>query len=259
MKCNGISRKNKKTGICGTALHPHQIYCHVCGLATPALKTDLSAKENIKLSWEFHKKNYQESFSLGLLLTLAVYIPLSILVALFWHDYWHTNLILLFYIPFALIPLAMRDDYSLKNYLRTLSKLYLPYLSFILVAEIYFFLLKVICDGYLLSFMVDPVLHIVRLIMVLYGITCAFAVPFLMADKKMNPIKAIILSIKAGHETRWQQFFTLVAVAFINLIGALCLLAGLLYTLPLSYKILRRYYQKMVGFELFTSSNPTLE
>jgi hypothetical protein len=38
-----------------------------------------------------------------------------------------------------------------------------------------------------------------------------------------------------------------------------CILAGLLVTLPLSYRIIRGYYQKMEEYELFRAANPTLE
>jgi len=256
MKCNATYKKKKKTYTCDAELHPHQLFCHVCGEPTSALKTDLSAKENLKISWKEHKEKYSETFSIGLFLTLAVYLPLIIISAIFWHNYWLTNLIMLFYVPLALIPFAMKDDYSVGNYFKSL-KFYPQYWFFVLIAITYLFLLKVICTGFLLDIMVDPVLHIVRLIMVLYGVSCAYAAPFLIAEK-MNPIKAIISSIKAGHETRWQLFFITVKITVINAIGALLLGIGLLYTLPFTYKTMRRYYIKMVEFELFKSPNPTL-
>lgn len=243
---------------CGNELHSHQIFCQLCGQPTNALKTELSARVNIKAAYKRHKENYAETFPLGLFLTLAVYLPIAVIVYLFWNDYWLTNLILLYYIPFALVPFAMGDDFSLKNYFSAL-KFYPYYWNFTLLGVIYFFLLKVICTGFLLGIMVDPVLHIVRLIMVLYGLACAFSAPYLMSEKKMNPIKAIIVSTKAGFEPRWQIFFILVVSALIISMGYIALLAGLLFAIPLAYKIMRRYYLKMDKFELFKYKNPTLD
>ncbi len=262
MKCKGINksetRKLGKTQYCNTDLHPHQIYCHVCGEPTPALKTDLSAAQNFSQSWQTHKNKYPQKFGLGLLLTLVVYFPIAIIVFLFRGNYWMTNLALLFIVPLAMIPFAQKNDLTIKKFLSCL-KYYPHYWLFVLLAEIYFFILKVICTGYLLDIMVDPVLHIVRLIMVLYGIACVIPVPLLIGEKNRFVVVAIFDSIKAGHETRWQQFFIVVQVFVINVIGVVCLAAGLLFTLPLSYQIIRNYYLKMDEYELFISPNPILQ
>ena len=116
---------------------------------------------------------------------------------------------------------------------------------------IYFALLKIICTGYSLNIAVDPILHIVRLIMVLYWIAIIVPTPILMIRKKMNPISAIILSIKAGKETRWQQFFIAVFIFILNIVGTALVGLGLLVTIPLSYVLLERYYLQMDEFELF--------
>ena len=262
MRCKGIdkaeTKKRGKTQYCNEQLHPHQIYCHVCGHATTALKIDLSAANNFSETWLNQKKKYSKSLGLGLLITLAFIIPIAILSYVFRENYWTTNLILLFLVPFTLIPFAQKDDLTVSKYLASI-RFYPQFWLLTLIAEFYFFVLKVICTGYLLDIMVDPVLHIVRLIMVLYGIACVIPIPFLMVEKKIDPIRAIIFSIKAGHETRWQQFFISLQVLLINLFGAICLLAGLLVSLPLSYKLIRNYYLKMEEYELFISPNPTLD
>ncbi|MCF7910921.1 MAG: hypothetical protein K9M99_00205 [Candidatus Cloacimonetes bacterium] len=262
MKCKGINksetRKLGKTQYCNASLHPHQIYCHVCGHATPALKTDLAASQNFSSTWQEHKKEYTRSLGLGLFITLAFIIPLAILTYIFRGNYWITNLVVLLLTPFILVPFAQKEDIAFSGYLSNL-KYYPQFLVLVLIAELYFFALKVICTGFLLDIMVDPVLHIVRLIMVLYGIACALPVPVLMVEKNLNPLKAIIISIKAGHETRWQQFFISLQILIANLAGALCLLAGLLVSVPLSYKLIRNYYLHMVEYELFVSPNPTVK
>lgn len=258
MKCKGTIKRDKKNEVCGNELHPHQIFCDVCGEPTPALKTDLSAKENFKYVWKEHRNSYQKNLSLGLFLTLVVFLPMAIIAWILWDNYLYTNITMLFIVPLAMIPFSMKEELSISEYFKHLKN-YPVFLIFTALAIVYFFLLKVICTGYLLNMMVDAVLHIVRLIMVLYGLACAFSVPFLISGEKMNPFTAIANSIKAGHEPRWQLFFTLVQVALVNAIGAAFLLIGLLYTLPFSYKLMRRYYQKIVEYELFKSKNPTLK
>jgi hypothetical protein len=261
MRCKGINKsetkKSNKTQYCNTELHEHQIYCHVCGEPTSALKTGLSAGSNFREVWEQHKKGYSQYLGLGLFLSLAVYIPIFILIYLFWGQYWLTNLVMLFSLPFALIPFAQKDDLTVKNYIAGLRH-YPRFWVFVLLAELYFFVLKVICTGFLLDIMVDPVLHIVRLIMVIYGIVCAIPALNLSVEKKIKPHIAIYRSIIAGHETRWQQFFVAVQVLLINLAGCVCLFAGLLFTLPLSYRLIRNYYLRMHEYELFDLPNPVL-
>ncbi len=262
IRCKGINKsKTKKLGktqYCNADIHPHQIYCHICGEPTPVLKTYLSAFRNFKATWQIQQKEYPQTLGLGLLLTLAVYIPIAIIVILLWNNYWMTNLALLFVVPLALLPFAQRNDLTVKNFLSCL-KYYPHYWFFVLLAELYLFILKVICTGYLLNIMVDPVLHIVRLIMVLYGIVCVITVPYLISEKGVFVVKAIFASIKAGHETRWQLFFTAVQIFVINILGAVCLLAGLLFTLPFSYLLIRNYYLQMMEYELFISPNPTFK
>ena len=262
MRCKGINKSETKrlgkTQYCNETLHQHQIYCHVCGQATPALKTDLAASQNFSSTWQDHKKEYVKSLGLGSLLTLLFIIPLAILTYIFRDNYWITNLVVLLIAPFLLIPFAQKEDLTFSSYGSNL-KYYPQFLLLVLIAEVYFFVLKVICTGFLLDIMVDPVLHIVRLIMVFYGIACALPVPVLMVEKKINPFKAIILSIKAGHETRWQQFFISIQILIANLAGAVCLLAGLLVSMPLSYKLIRNYYLQMEEYELFNSPNPILK
>jgi len=111
--------------------------------------------------------------------------------------------------------------------------------------------MKIICTGYLLNIAIDPVLHIVRLVMVLYWIAIVVPAPVLMVRKSLNPIKAIIVSYKAGKETRWQQFFLAIRIVLVNVLGAAIVGLGLLVTIPLSYLQLEKYYSKMEEYELF--------
>lgn len=263
MKCKGIdkreTRRHSKTIYCNTELHPHQIFCHVCGHPTAALKTDLSARQNLKDTLKNRKNENSRHLMLGVVLSLFFYISAAIIIFFTLDNYLLTNLVLLITVPVLLVPFAQKGDLTFTTFKKVFFKFYPVYWVFVLMAEIYFFLLKVICAGYLLDIMIDPVLHIVRLIMVIYGIVCALPAILLIGEQKMCPFKALIVAIKSGYETRWQQFFTIFYVFVINAVGILALLAGLLVSLPLSYQLIRNYYLRMVDYELFISPNPRLE
>jgi hypothetical protein len=66
----------------------------------------------------------------------------------------------------------------------------------------------------------------------------------------MNPVKAIIKSYKASAETRWQQFFILIYLFLINVLG-FATIAGSLISIPLSYILIEKYYFAMNKFKLF--------
>ncbi|MBC8415879.1 MAG: hypothetical protein H8E11_05565, partial [Candidatus Cloacimonetes bacterium] len=75
--------------------------------------------------------------------------------------------------------------------------------------------------------------------------------PILIARKKVNAFRAVALCYKASMETRWQQFFLVLQIASINVLGAALAGLGLLYSIPLSYVLIERYYQKLDDYRLF--------
>jgi hypothetical protein len=67
----------------------------------------------------------------------------------------------------------------------------------------------------------------------------------------VNAFQAVALCYKASMETRWQQFFLVLRIAGINVLGAALAGLGLLYSAPLSYVLVERYYQQLDEFRLF--------
>jgi hypothetical protein len=62
---------------------------------------------------------------------------------------------------------------------------------------------------------------------------CRYALfPFLVIEKGMGPIKSFKESAKLTYGYKWDVFFILVAGILINVLGAFCLLIGLVATLP---------------------------
>ena len=169
--------------------------------------------------------------------------------------YLFTNLMLLFLVPFTLIPFSFEENFveypfKISMYFNSL-KYYPKFFLLVLVNILYFLLLKILCTGFILGITVDPILHPVRLILVLYWITITFPAVLLIIRKGMNPIKAVISCYKASAETRWQQFFIVFRLFVMNVIGSVFAGLGLLVTIPFSYILIEKYYQSLDEFELF--------
>ena len=271
MKCKGKIKEKTKKGRtverdCNNKLTEYQIFCDKCGEPTGALSGPLSAKQNYKEAWDqFNKvKSKFYPFSIFIILTAFLLIGLGILFSknlaeIFKiEQYLFTNLMLLILVPFVFIPFGFKEDFVINHftigrYFRGL-KYYPQFFLLTLVNILYFTLLKVICTGYKLGITIDPILHLVRLVLVLYWITIVFPSVILIIRKRVNAFKAIVLCYKASAETRWQQFFLVVRIFLYNVLGAALAGLGLLVTIPLSYVIIEKYYEKLDEFELFEKS-----
>jgi len=300
MKCSGMKKEKTKNGKkieikCNTELDKHAIFCKVCGRPTGALSGPLNAKKNYQKIWKEYKpitsKYY--AFSIFLILTFFLMMGLGIffrvdLAESFKMDlYLFTNLLLLVLVPFILIPFSFDENYTqnsftISMYFKALIN-YPKYFLLVLVNILYFLILKILCTGYLIGITVDPILHPVRFILVLYWITITFPSVFLIIRKNMNPIKAVMVCYKASAETRWQQFFIVFGLFIMNFIGAAIIVLGLfiiniiiaaianqellgnyvliigfaiaglglLVSLPFTYILMEKYYQSLDEFELF--------
>jgi uncharacterized membrane protein len=162
---------------------------------------------------------------------------------------------LLILVPFTLIPFGFKENFTdepfkISMYFQAL-KHYPKFFLLVLVNILYFLLLKILCTGYILGITIDPILHPVRFILVLYWIVITFPAVLLIVRKKMNPIKAVIVCYKASAETRWQQFFIMFRLFIMNIIGAAMAGFGLLITIPFTYILIEKYYHSLDEFELF--------
>lgn len=268
MKCNGMRKEKTKNGRkidvkCNNELDKHALFCEVCGQSTGALSGPLSAKVNYQEVWGKFKpiKSQYYSFSIFIVLTSFLLIGLGIffskdLAESFKIDhYLFTNLMLLILVPFTLIPFGFKenfadDSFKISMYIQALKN-YPKFFLLVLVNILYFLLLKILCTGYILGITVDPILHPVRLILVLYWITITFPAVLLITRKKMNPVKAVIKCYTASAETRWQQFFIVFRLFVMNVVGAIFAGLGLLVTIPFSYILIEKYYHSLDEFELF--------
>jgi len=256
MRCKGKVKVKgpdgkKRNKLCNQKLAENAIFCPVCGEPTGALKNELSARKNWQQSWQKVKSNLGKylPFSIFFIFTALLVNVAALYVT--WGNYWLVNLAMLFTVPFLLVPLAINHyDFTISNYLKEL-RFYPQYWLFVLVSIVYFFLLKVICTGFLLNVAIDAILHIVRLVMVLYWIAIVLPAPVLIAAKRVNAVKAIRMSYVASAETRWQQFFLEILALLGIIIGAALAGLGLLVAIPLMYYAFISYYHALNELKLF--------
>jgi hypothetical protein len=248
---------------CNEKVKDHDFWCIYCGHTTGVVKTYLTAKIAIKEEWEAFTLSKSKSY------LFAIFNALILLVlggGAFWFSlnenllpvspfmkYLLNNLVFLIVIPFLLTPFQLATKYpnqgwGVSDYFRSLKE-YPQYFIFVFLNIVYFFVLKYICTG-------DPILHLVRFVMVLYWISIVLPAPVIMQELKLNPLQAIFKAYHVGRETRWQLFFLWFMLFCMNFIAMLPVGLGLLVTLPLSYRIIHRYYMKLVEFELVPEMLP---
>jgi hypothetical protein len=228
---------------CYKELQSDDLFCHECGEPTKVLKKDLSASRNWRETWADFKDRKGENYPFAIFFVFVILVPLFLIIIFLRESYLITNLALLLFLPLAFVPFAVpimgeRMPITIGKYLRNL-KHYPKLFLFVLVNIVYFFLLKVITSS------VDPILNLVRLIMVLYWIAVIVPYPHLLLRKKVNPLKGLLIVYRGGKETRWQQFFICVYLVVVNIIGLAILGIGLLVTVPYTIAVLERYYLQM--------------
>ncbi|HNW99946.1 MAG TPA: hypothetical protein PLE74_01770 [Candidatus Cloacimonadota bacterium] len=242
---------------CNEKVKDHDFWCVFCGHPTGIVKTYLSAKNAIREEWDAFTSAKNKSYLFAILVALILLIlgggaywfsiNNSLLQVSPFVKYLLNNLVFLVVLPLLLTPFNIavqkpNANWSFGDYFRSL-KAYPRYFVFIFLNIVYFFILKYICQG-------DPILHLVRLVMVMYWIAIILPAPLIMEDLKLNPYKAIVKAYHVGRETRWQLFFLWFMLMVINLVAIIPLGLGLLVTLPLTYRVIYRYYMKLVEFEL---------
>lgn len=228
---------------CLKDLEANQLFCTDCGEPTRKLTEDLSAKRNWQQAWADYKNRKGENYPFAIFFFFLVLLP-TLYVAFFVTDsYYISNLFFLIFLPLVFIPFTIpvvkeNTAITIKRYIHNL-RYYPRVFLFVLINVLYFFLLKIITSS------VDPILNLVRLILVLYWL--AIMVPYLhlLLRKEVNPFKALLIVYKGGKETRWQQFFTYFYLFVINLAGLAALGVGLLVTIPYSIAVIERYYMQM--------------
>ncbi len=244
---------------CSSSLKDNAIFCPTCGWQTDFLKDNLSAKLILSETWQEYKGIKGKNYPFAIFYVLAIMLPVALAAFFTRNNYWINNLAMLIAVPFALIPLTFGESiYSIKMYVQHL--IYYPKMFAVtLFTILFYFLINVICTGNpLFYYATDPILHPVRLVLVLYWLAIIVPVFYLIAKEGKIPCKALIISYKAGQETRWQQFFLVVVLAFFNVVALIPAGLGLLFTIPFSFLAIRKFSERLDEKGIFEPvMNPT--
>ncbi len=241
--------KNSVCSKCSKALEDDQLFCRECGEPSFVLKYELSMWNNFKKTWSEYSPWKGKNYPFVIFFFFTLFIPLGLIIYFTHDNYWINNLALLLFLPLIFIPFSLKfSDYKrgvkVKDYFSNLN--YYPhYFVFVLLNVLYFFVLKYI------TMSVDPILNLVRLIMVLYWVTLMTPIPHYIAKRKEYPIIVLPKLIRASKEVRWQLFFTYFVLACLNIVGLAFAGIGLLFTIPFSIAVMENYYDRMDSHNLF--------
>lgn len=104
---------------------------------------------------------------------------------------------------------------------------------------------------YLIASIIYGVIVVVGLILLIIpGIIWAIKFryfSYFMVDKNLGPIDALKASSKITKGVKWQLLFFGIVLGLINIVGALLILVGLLFTIPLSIMAEVYVYRKLSG------------
>jgi hypothetical protein len=203
-----------------------------------------------KLSLEEVKNPNNYSFTFNLFFAAVTFIFVALLGFHYfnfeysndWVKYLSENAIFLIFVPILLVPFGIQNvimeiGYSkdLKHYI---AKIIPKYYLFVLVNILIFALFKFTCQG-------DPVLKLVRVILVLWWLAVLVPIPVLLTKYKKNLYKLTRLSLKGFEDLRWQMFLGYLLILAANIIMIAPLFLGYLRYGSLPYHTINRYVEKV--------------
>ncbi len=237
---------------CSSSLEQNAIFCPSCGWQTEFIRENLSAKLVLKGAWQDYKGVRGKNYPFAIFFVLLIMVPVG-LAAFFTRDnYWINNLAMLLLAPLAMVPLTFEgSQYSVKQYFTQLKN-YPKLLGISFFTVLFFFVINVICTGNpLFYYATDPILHPVRFVLVLYWLAIIVPSFYILTELKLPPCKSIYWAYKWGRETRWQQFFLIVVLAFLNVIAVIPVGLGLLVSVPFTAFAVRRFSRQLHQHGIF--------
>ena len=242
---------------CKKKTEPMDLYCLECGTPTESYKEHFNVRSLLKKSSEetnTYKPNFH-FFYIIVMLVILLFIGLAHFQvfsekALFNYIYLNVSMILV--IPFLLLPFGTISEY--RNEPAKLSdtfKFYPKLMLLILCLSIYFAVLKIICQG-------DPILNLVRLILVLWGLAIVFPVVFLIFNRNSEPqmdtltiFRLIKKAYIAGKYLRWHQFSLCLILGVINLISVVLIFVPLPAAMNFTGNTMYLWFKKQEEFGLY--------
>ena len=222
---------------CKQKLDDVTIYCHACGQPTDSFRKHfsiMSVLQEAKHLTEMQKPSY---ISIGLFILLAFVITI-------FNVFDVSAYVLQFVLAICVsgmfmflfgIPQGNRKKYGL-------------YFEFSLLVVLYFIFLKLICQG-------DPILNLVRLVLVLWGIAIVFPMPYLIFSKEENVFTLLKKAYIAGKYLRWHQFCLCLYLSFRLFSSFVLLFFFLPSTFVFTANVMKVWYQRQDKYLLYDKRN----
>jgi len=156
-----------------------------------------------------------------------------------WIYYVSLNLCLILLAPLLLLPFRPKDC------TRNVLDIYGDLILFIFCLCLYFFAFKVICQG-------DPILNLVRFIMVLWGLAIAFPIPHLIFTSEDNTLLTIKKAYIAGKYLRWKQFYLCLYLGIRVALSIFTLFILLPSSLYYTAQVMSRWHRQQSKYNLYT-------
>lgn len=235
---------------CNTQINNSDIYCPKCRKKTQSIKENFLILNVFKESYAEVKNPQNYSFAFNLFFAAVTFIFLTLLgfhyfsfsYANDWTRYFIENAIFLVFVPLLLIPFSIQNVVMEIGYGKELKgyifKLLPKYYLFVLVNIIIFALYKFLCIG-------DPVLRLMRVILVLWWLAVLVPIPVLLTKYKLNLYKITRLSLKGFEDLRWQMFWGYLLILASNIVMIIPLFLGYLRFGSLPYHAINKYVEKV--------------
>jgi hypothetical protein len=200
---------------CKTKLAELTIYCEACGRPTESFREQFSVSTILTKAKTIPTKLINNSrWLISLLVLICLCLIVFSLIELpicYWTRYILTNATCILFTPVLLS--LLRLSIAPNDNLRELLKHYPRLLLFTFLCAFYLFFIKMVCTAFsVMSY--DPILNLVRLVLVLWGIAIVYPVPMLLFTRNDSVIRSMYRAYIAGKYTRWQQFYLSFLSAF---------------------------------------------
>ncbi len=235
---------------CNTQINNSDIYCPKCRKKTQSIKENFRILSIFKESYQELKESKNYSFGFNLLYTAITVIFLALLAFHYfsfnysneWLRYTAENVIYLVFVPILLLPFGIQNVIMEIGYGKELKgyifKIFPKYFLFVLVNIVIFALYKFVCMG-------DPVLRLVRVILVLWWLAVLLPIPVMLTKYHKNLYKLTRMSLKGFEDLRWQMFLGYILILGSNIVMILPLFLGYLKYGNLPYQAINKYVDKV--------------
>ncbi|MBI9030855.1 hypothetical protein JEZ13_02455 [bacterium] len=235
---------------CNAQIKNSDLYCPKCRKKTQSIKENFLIWNTLKESYLDEKENENYNFKFNLFFGGIIFIFILLLGFHYfsfnyssdWTRYLVENSIFLIFVPILIVPFGIQNVVMEIGYGKELNnyifKIFPKYILFVLINIAIFALIKFLCIG-------DPVLRLVRVILVLWWLAVLLPMPVMINKYNLNLYKLFKLSLRGFEDLRWQMFFGYILILLMHIAMILSFFIGYLRFGNITYISLNRYVEKV--------------